>query len=72
MLRALSWLKGLSTSVGVSGHCCAAQSRAARLMANSQHVTAPVSARSPCCFVHGTFALPLSLLPLDRPTGLCN
>lgn len=47
----------LQHSVGVSGHCCAAQTRAAGLMgplANSQHVTAPVSARSPCCFVHGT------------------
>ena len=41
---------------GVRGHCYTAQTRAARLMdplASSEHVTAPASARSPCCFGHG-------------------
>lgn len=38
----------------MSIYCCTAQTRAVRLMdplATSQHVTALVSAKSPCCFV---------------------
>lgn len=41
MLRALSWLKGLSTSVGVGGHCCTAETRAARLISGSVSMSLP-------------------------------